>query len=275
MSRLGTVCVVSRRRELVRAVATCVVLAWSCLGVSAASPGRSRPEAKPQMQAHHPIIVSEFSTHDRQPDGDLDTPFWSTARQVNFDQAAFTRIPYPQSETHVASRWSRHFLYLAFWCRYETLNMFDGEDPDRERWELWDKDVVEAFIAPDAEKPSRYFEFEVAPNNQWIDLAIDLTAHPFNNAQWNSGFEHATRVDAARHLWTSEWRIPLNSLARSGITPDGTWRVNFYRSDGAAPNRRAMSWGALPRKLPSNSFHQPESFGVLRFAQSRAAQKAH
>jgi hypothetical protein len=153
--------------------------------------------------------------------------------------------------------------------------VFEGEDPHAERWELWDRDVVEAFIAPDPARSSHYFEFEVAPNNQWVDLEIDLSRQPFNSAQWNSGFEHATRVDAVRHLWTSEWRIPVASLSRSGITPEDIWRVNFYRSDGAAPHRRAMSWGALPRKLPSNSFHQPESFGVLRFVHSHVAQKEH
>jgi hypothetical protein len=263
------------RQVFACAATICVVLGFPCLGLPTGNSSLNQPEAKAEMRRDHPVVVSKFSSRDIRPDGELDKPFWSAAPRVSFDQAAFTRTPYPQAETHVASRWTRNYLYLAFWCHYQSLNMFDGEDPHAERWGLWDKDVVEAFIGPDPGRPSHYFEFEVAPNNQWIDLEIDLTKRPFNNAQWNSGFEHATRIDAARHVWTSEWRIPVASLTRSGITPGEPWRINFYRSDGAAPHRRDMSWGALPRQLPQNSFHQPESFGILRFANPRATGGVH
>lgn len=253
----------------------CTGLWIACLGLPAEGSSPGRPETMAEMAHDHPVIVSKFSARDTRPDGNLDKPFWSDTSRVSFDQAAFTRTPYPESETRVASRWTRTFLYLAFWCRYQKINVFEGEDPHAERWGLWEKDVVEAFIAPDPAQSSHYFEFEVAPNNQWIDLEIDLTKRPFNDAQWNSGFEHATRLDPKRQVWTSEWRIPIAALTRSDITPGGDWRVNFYRSDGASPNRRAMSWGALPLKLPQNSFHQPESFGILRFGDTRAGREAH
>ena len=252
-----------------------VVLGPTCLGQAAGNSSPNPSEVNAAMRHDHPVIVSKFLSRDTRPNGELDKPFWSAAPRVSFDQAGFTRTPYPKLETQVASRWTRNYLYLAFWCHYQTLNVFEGEDPRAERWGLWEKDVVEAFIAPDPQRPFHYFEFEIAPTNQWIDLEINLKKNPFNNAQWNSGFEHATRVDAARHVWTSEWRIPLASLSGSGIMPTGDWRINFYRSDGAAPHRRAMSWGALPRQLPQNSFHQPESFGILRFINSRAPGTAH
>jgi hypothetical protein len=274
MARLGTVNRVCRQ-IFVCAALTCGMLGASGLAQLAGNSSPNNSEAKTQMQRHHPVIVSEFSSHDTQPDGDLDKPFWSAARRVSFDQAGFTRTQYPYVETRVASRWTRHYLYLAFWARYQSLNVYQGEDPRPERLGLWDKDVVESFIAPDSARPDHYYEFEVAPNNQWVDLEIDLTKHPFGNAQWNSGFEHATRVDAAQHLWTSEWRIPLASLSPSGITSGGAWRINFYRCDGEDPNRRLMSWGPLPRELPQSSFHQPESFGVLRFASPHDSEKAH
>jgi Carbohydrate family 9 binding domain-like len=272
MARLAKMYCV-RRQVFACAAMVCVVLGIPCLGLQMGNSSPNQPAAKAEM--HHPVIVSTFSPRDIRPDGELNKPFWLTARRVSFDQAGFTRTPYPQSETRLASRWTREYLYLAFWCHYQSLNIFNGEDPKAERWGLWDKDVVEAFIAPDPARPSNYFEFEVAPNNQWIDLEIDLTRRPFNNAQWNSGFEHATRIDTGRHVWTSEWRIPLTALTRPGISPEGVWRINFYRSDGAAPHRRDMSWGALPRQLPQSSFHQPDSFGILRFANQRATKEAH
>lgn len=264
------------RRMIVSVAWVCLVLGTPCVGQATGNSSRNPPEANAAMQHDHPVIVSKFSSRNIHPNGKLDKSFWSSVPRVSFDQAAFARTPYPKLGTQVASRWTRDYLYLAFWCRYQTLNVFEGEDPRPERWGLWEKDVVEAFIEPDPKRPFHYFEFEVAPTNQWIDLEINLKKNPFNNAKWNSGFEHATRVDAARHLWTSEWRIPLASLTGgSGIMPTGEWRINFYRSDGAAPHRRALSWGAIPRQLPKNSFHQPESFGILRFVNSLAPGASH
>ena len=263
--RYGLVCAV-----LVGAI----LLTGGPFRTAGAARNMDKPDQSDEMadlKRSHPVLISEFSASDTPPDGDLDKHFWSTAKRVSFDQAAFTRASYPKSQTQVASRWTRDYLYLAFWCRYESLNIFQGENPEAERWQLWDKDVVEAFIGPDPERPSHYYEFEVAPNNQWIDLEIDLDKHPFNDPHWNSGFKHATRVNAARHIWTSEWRIPATVLSSVGIRGDSAWRVNFYRADGADSNRRAMSWGALPHNLPENSFHQPDSFGLLQFAGPRSA----
>jgi hypothetical protein len=213
------------------------------------------------------IIISEFSDVDVVPDGNLDKKMWSKGKRLRFDQAAFSPRRYPEAETIVASRWTASYLYLAFWCHYLTLNTYEGEDPIPERWQLWERDVVEAFINPQPEVPSHYYEFEVAPNNQWLDLEIDLRRHPFNDPKWNSGFEHATRVDVARHIWTAEMRIPMASMTHAGVRPDTEWKINFYRCDGpgAEASRRNLSWSPLPLDHPEKSFHQPASFGVLRF----------
>ena len=241
--------------------AVCAVAAGNSPGVAAT---QTDSDGGSKVQRAQPIIESEFADHDFQPDGNLDKPVWTNVRRVRFDEAAFTREPYPQAETVVASRWTARYLYLAFWCHYQTLNVFEGEDPTPERWGLWEKDVVEAFIAPDASRSSHYYEFEIAPTNQWVDLEIDLTRQPFNDVHWNSGFEHATYIDAARHIWTAELRIPVAALTQAGIHRGAEWRINFYRSDGPGTDsqRRAMSWGALPKHLPQNSFHQPASFGI-------------
>ncbi|HTF62373.1 MAG TPA: carbohydrate-binding family 9-like protein, partial [Edaphobacter sp.] len=214
------------------------------------------------------VIVSESSDVDVVPDGNLGKKMWSTAKRIRFDQAAFSRRTYPKEETVVASRWTTKYLYLAFWCHYQSLNTYEGEDAGAERWQLWERDVVEAFINPQPERPSHYYEFEVAPNNQWLDLDIDLKRLPFNDPKWNSGFEHATRIDSVRHLWTVEMRIPVVSMTNEGVRPNAEWRINFYRCDGpgAGRSRRMLSWGPLPLNLPRNSFHQPASFGVLRFS---------
>ena len=60
--------------------------------------------------------------------------------------------PLAGSETQVASLWTPHYIYFAYWCRYQSLNIYAGEDPAKERWELWNRDVVEAFINPQPER---------------------------------------------------------------------------------------------------------------------------
>jgi hypothetical protein len=211
------------------------------------------------------ILDSKFTNMDFVPDGDLHKSAWKTASKVRFDQDAFDKKQYPTSETTVASRWTERYLYLAYRCRYENLNIHIGEDPLPERWELWERDVVEAFINPRPGQTMQYYEFEVAPNNQWLDLEIDLSGAGAHYSIWDSGFEHATIIDPAEHIWTVEMRIPILSMGVHCISPNTEWKVNFYRADGpgGTPERRLLSWGPLPPR--SNSFHQPASFGTLRF----------
>ena len=215
----------------------------------------------------HPVILSEFSAINPVPDGNLAKEFWTGARRVNFDEAGFFRQKHPDARTLVASRWTPQYLYFAFWCHYRNLNIYEGEDPTHERWRLWEKDVVEAFINPTPDRPSHYYEFEVAPNNQWLDLEIDLAQRPFINEKWDSGFLHETRIDVQPRVWAVEMRIPIASMTASAAQPMTEWRVNFYRCDGieSGAARRMLSWGALPFNPPENSFHQPDSFGILRF----------
>jgi hypothetical protein len=215
-------------------------------------------------------LTSDFLGQDFQPDGDLSKPVWAGAERVRFDADAFqSQRSYPELETWVASRWSGRYLYLAFWCRYVQLHTYHGEDPAIERWNLWERDVVEAFLSPQPEISGHYYEFEVAPNNQWIDLAVHLDAKPkpLHDMHWNSGFDHAVRIDAERHEWTVEMRIPIAALKASAPAPGMEWRVNFYRADGkdgdVGAGQRLLSWRPMP--VNNGSFHQPASFGVLRF----------
>ena len=94
---------------------------------------------------------------------------------MKFDHDASGKSHYPEVSTRAASVWTETHIYFALWSRYDSLNVYEGEDPAAERWQLWDRDVVEVFLNPQPERVNHYYEFEVAPNNQWIDLEIDKT----------------------------------------------------------------------------------------------------
>jgi alpha-galactosidase len=209
--------------------------------------------------------TSSFVAEDFIPDGNLNKPVWRGALWIKFEHDAFSARAYPQSATEIASLWTPQYVYFAFRCQYATLNLFEGKDPSQDFWTLWDRDVVEVFLNPQPERMNHYYEFEVAPNNLWIDLEIDLDKKPFNDPQWNSGFEHATHIDAQNHVWTCELRIPVRALGVTQPTANAEWRINFYRADGPGNDtqRRFLSWS--PVHSDTHTFHTPASFGLIRF----------
>jgi hypothetical protein len=224
------------------------------------------PGSDPQSYLSNSQFVSKFTTQDFVPDGNLHKPAWRGASWVKFDHDAFNPVIFSQSATEIASLWTPAYAYFAFRCKYTTLNLFEGKDPSKDFWTLWDRDVVEIFLNPQPERMRHYYEFEVAPNNLWIDLEIDLDKKPFGNPRWDSGFAHATSIDAKNHVWTCELRIPVAALA--GTTPlkaNTDWRINFFRCDGPGneTQRRLLSWS--PVHSEAHTFHSPWSFGVIRF----------
>lgn len=209
-------------------------------------------------------IESRFSAEIVVPDGDLTKTMWQRARWHNFNGHVYTGLPYEGAETEVATVWTAGHIYFGFRCEYTILNLYEGEDPTKERWELWERDVVEVFLNPEPERVTHYYEFEVAPNNQWIDLEIDKTKNPFYDPEWTSGFQHATRVNSRDHYWTCEMCVPLNPMGASKILVGDEWRVNFFRADGFGDNsrRRLLAWSQIPG---GDTFHTPKRFGLLRF----------
>lgn len=219
---------------------------------------------KAERYVGNATIVSRAASADFVPDGDLSKPVWKDAVGVRFNEAASSRAPHPEAETRVASIWTPGYVYFSFQAKFSKLNFYEGETPEKERWELWMRDVVEVFINPEPQRINHYYEFEVAPNNQWIDLVIDLEKKPFNDAKWDSGFEHATRIDEQKKIWTCEMRIAAAGMSAPPIKAGQVWRLNFYRADGPGDDtqRRFLSWSPLPG---GGSFHQPASFGMIRF----------
>lgn len=243
---------------------------WLLLSALMVGWAAAPPAENPDVYTSDSQVTARFSKHDFTPDGNLDKPAWKHAEWVEFSHDMTGHRSYPDAATRVAALWSRHYVYFGFSCRYHRLNIYQGENPASERWELWNKDVVEVFVNPQPGRVNHYYEFEVAPNNQWIDLEIDKTKVPFNDAAWNSGFTHATRIakssDAAasEHVWTCEMRIPVAALGATAMPPAEQWRVNFFRADGPGSDaqRRFLAWSTIPE---GTTFHVPTRFGQLRF----------
>jgi len=233
---------------------------FAILATHVAPPVASVPQ---QAYSSSAQLEARRSSMELVPDGNLTKPQWKRAKWVEFDNDASGKPHYPEAATRVASVWTETHICFAFSSRYDSLNIYEGEDPKTERWQLWDRDVVEVFLNPQPDRMNHYFEFEVAPNNQWLDLEIDKTKDPFNDASWNSGFDHATRIDAEHHIWTAEMRIPLASMNVREIHPGAQWRVNLFRASGKGPDdhRKFLAWSIIPEE---KTFHVPTRFGILK-----------
>jgi alpha-galactosidase len=236
-------------------------LVFACVQLAPASP--------PGNAAQEPYTSEVTLTIKRCPvdfgvDGDLSKASWKLAESVEFDHDAFGQLHHPELSTRVASVWTETYIYFAFWARYDSLHFYEGEDPVKERWRLWERDVVEVFVNPQPERVQHYFEFEVAPNNQWVDLEIDRSKDSSNKESWDSHFEHATRVDAKSHLWTTEMRTPLAAVNVTTIHAGDKWRANFFRAagQGGDEHRQFLAWSTIPE---GRTFHVPTRFGILEF----------
>jgi len=176
----------------------------------------------------------------------------------------YRQINYPEAKTTIKAFWTDTDLYVFFRCPYSKLNIFEPPNHAEARMNLWDRDVVEMFVGDDWKNIGHYREFEIAPTNDWIDLAIDLDKNSFDHT-WRSGWETLARVDEARKIWYAAARIPLKSISDQPVTPGTKWRINFYRIDGPGGNdtRHFMCWQQTCDHKHGN--HTPASFGTLVF----------
>jgi len=159
----------------------------------------------------------------------------------------------------VRALYSGDFLYLRYDAPFTELTTFE---PARktERIGLWDRDVVEAFIGTDAANQKVYYEFEVAPTNEKLDLVISPEIPKVEERfDWNSDFESFAKTDADSKTWSTVMKIPLKALSKEGVKAGTEWRINFYRIDRA--NRGFLAWNPTL----SGTFHTPARFGVIRF----------
>jgi alpha-galactosidase len=183
---------------------------------------------------------------------------WAKAQAVAFDWDWRGENADAQRSTEVRVMWTPDTLSLRFAQRYRTISVYADAREDGWRDELWDRDVAEAFLQPDSSDPRKYLEFEVAPNGQWIDLAISHGT----KAELGSRLKRRVVMDEAKKTWTAELAIPMNSLTKSFSERD-VWRVNFFRVEGDAEPRFYSAW--RPTKTAVPQFHVPEAFGKLIF----------
>lgn len=202
--------------------------------------------------ARKPIEVSDFENE-----------VWQECEPIMIDHY-WSGEPAPPSR-HAEARicWSSEALHVRFVCtQQEPLIVVDNPRIDKKTLGLWDRDVCEIFLAPDATNPSRYFEFEAAPTGEWVDLGITMTSSG-RETEWDfvSGFATAAKLEQEQLI--VGMRIPW-SEAIPQPEPREEWRVNLFRCVGPESPERYLAW--QPTRTEEPNFHVPQAFGTLRFA---------
>ena len=183
---------------------------------------------------------------------------WKKASAIVFDRDWKGENSTPTLATEVRLLWMPETLFLRFLSKYQVLNVYSEARGDGWKDQLWDRDVAEAFLQPDASDPLNYKEFEVGPNGFWIDLDISHGA----KQELRSALKRRVVLDEGDKRWTADLAIPMKSLTET-FDAKKDWRVNFYRLEGLKEPRFYSAWS--PTGTPRPNFHVPSAFGTLVF----------
>lgn len=193
---------------------------------------------------------------------DLNNVVWSEARPVRLTQY-WSGADAPL-ERHAEARVIRSdkALCIRFECQqHEPLVVSSEPQTALKTIGLWERDVCEIFIAPNADEPERYFEFEAAPTGEWLDLAIRrMIDKRETDWEYSSGMTAAARICEGRIVIAM--RVPWEAFGHAPQTGE-RWRVNLFRCVGSGEGRGYLAWQPTRTALPN--FHVPEAFGWLCF----------
>jgi len=203
-----------------------------------------------------PLIKAAHIDRDFKPSGRLDELAWRVAEAARVENQLRDGAARAEVATTVRMLWSERYLYLGYECPYSELTVFEPPDRKRERYGLWERDVVEAFIGSDPDSGNHYFEFEVSPNGEQLDLELGGET---KGLDWSSGFESAAKRNNQAKVWSVEMRIPLKALSATGPAKGTRWRLNLYRHDRA--HDAFLAWNPTA----TSTAHTPARFGYLEF----------
>lgn len=194
--------------------------------------------------------------------GDLESAAWNRAHPVTIARYWSGDVAPAARQAEARILWSKKALHVRFvGHQAEPLVLSATPQTAKKTMGLWDRDVCEIFIAPDPQVSERYFEFEAAPNGEWLDVAIHWTAEK-RESDWefHSHITTAARVEPD-HV-TIAMRIPWNHWIHEP-QKDERWRVNLFRCIGVDPGRGYLAW--QPTHTKEANFHVPQVFGWLVF----------
>lgn len=213
--------------------------------------------AKNQSKVTVKYLKSDF------PISELNNKAWKKASTTTVDK-------YWSGETAPDGRrfttkimWSETALYVRFEANQaEPLVVSDAPNLTTKTKGLWDRDVCEIFLAPNKNEPRKYFEFEIAPTGEWIDLGIyQKPDERITDWDYDSGMRSTARIE--KNKVVSAIKVEWKAFGKNAPKAGDVWMGNILRCVGKDPMRGYLTWQPTMTKEPS--FHVPEKFGEFEF----------
>ena len=191
----------------------------------------------------------------------LDDPRWLAAQHLKIDCSWNGELADGSRHCGVRMLWSDAALYVKFEANQrEPLVVNDNPQTSVKTLQLWERDVCELFLAPDTRNRRRYFEFEIAPTGEWLDVMVDWTKDEPRYWDYTSGLETFAKIE--RDKVTMSMKIPWTAF---GVKPKegDVWLGNLFRQVGSGETRGYLAWSPTMTRTPN--FHVPEKFGEFVF----------
>ncbi|KAK7416668.1 hypothetical protein QQZ08_011903 [Neonectria magnoliae] len=190
---------------------------------------------------------------------------------IKYSKSVPDQTDFPPTQVDLC--YTRTSIVLTFTAHNETNFYFDPEQDTND--DIWEYEVMEAFIYKGTNDPQTYLEFEINPNNVTYQAFVYNPSkvraegapfdHFFVSDPAADGFSATTTLDKPNKRWISTAKIPLGLFNVDNGAAKGTkWRMNFFRtitSPSTYPDQVLGAWSS-PDKA---SFHISKYFGSVRF----------
>lgn len=196
------------------------------------------------------------------PIDELDHGAWEKADEINIETYWSGEIAPVGRHFRTRLLWSGSAFYVCFLANQnEPLVISEHPNLNSKTIGLWDRDVCEIFVVPDTDEPRKYFEFEIAPTGEWIDLGIyQMPDKRETDWSYNSGMQPAAKIEGDKIKMAI--KIPWQAFGKTPRAGD-IWLGNLFRCIGSEETRGYLCW--QPTKTSEPSFHVPHSFGEFEF----------
>lgn len=203
-------------------------------------------------------IKKDFSINE------FDNELWTKADEVSIDKYWSGENAPKDRQFKTKILWSDSAIYVRFEANQnEPLIVSEKANLTSKTRGLWDRDVCEIFLAPDKKEFRKYFEFEIAPNGEWIDLGIyQKPDERITDWDYASGMKSAALIE--KDKLTMAIKIEWSAFGKTP-KPNDVWSGNIFRCVGKDPTRGYLAWSPTETKMPS--FHVPEKFGEFMFTE--------
>jgi hypothetical protein len=216
----------------------------------------STAKAQSKMTYKINYIKGDFSI------AELENKAWNKAETIDINKYWSGENAPKERQFKAKLLWSDAAIYVRFEANQkEPLVVSEKANLTSKTRGLWDRDVCEIFLAPNRAEFRKYFEFEIAPNGEWIDLGIHQMPDK-RDTDWNyaSGMKSKSLIGKDK-IWMAikvEWKAFGNAPKTGDV-----WLGNIFRCIGKGETRGYLAWSPTGTKEPS--FHVPAKFGEFEF----------